>query len=166
MEKFTITHELRGAAPEAWVLLLDDEFVGEVYRQDLGYRQWAVSERTEDSGKTTRKVLMTPNRSMPGPVAKVFGSDYQESEHSVFSPSARVWQWNRVSSTMADKLRQEGLVRIEEAGAGSRMVIQTVIEAKIFGVGPQVESTFKKAYREEADTFAVSLSKRLAAAQG
>ncbi|MGW1769116.1 DUF2505 family protein [Streptomyces sp. NPDC002073] len=164
MGKFTTTHELQGPASEAWALLIDDEFMGEVYRQDVGYPSWDVVERTEGTEEVTRKVAMVPKREMPAPVAKLFGSGYREVEESKFSTSARVWSWKRVPSTLADKLVQEGTVRIEEAEGGlSRLVIEIRLEAKIFGVGGLIEATYEKAYRSEADTIAASLSKRLAA---
>ncbi|WP_058042014.1 DUF2505 family protein [Streptomyces roseifaciens] len=167
MGKFTTTHDLRGAAPEAWALLLDDAFMEEVYLQDLGYPEWKVTQRTEGPEQTTRKVMMEPRRELPVPVAKVLGAGYRDAEESTFSTPTRTWSWKRVPSTLADKLRQGGTVRVEEAGADlSKLVMSTEIEAKVFGVGGLIESTFEKVYREEAERIAASLSKRLAAAKG
>ncbi|UQI46474.1 hypothetical protein M1P56_20040 [Streptomyces sp. HU2014] len=163
MGKFAITHELNGTESETWALLLDDAFMGETYVQALEYPEWTVVERNEGSEQTTRRVAMQPKRAFPGPVAKVLGSGYREFEESTFHISTRVWEWKRIPSTLADKLSQSGVVRLEPIGdTKSRLISEIKIEAKVFGIGGLMESTFERAYREEADKVAASLNERLA----
>ncbi|MGW2084134.1 DUF2505 family protein [Streptomyces sp. NPDC001880] len=161
MGKFTTTNEFNGALSKIWELLLDDVITAEVYLQDLGYAEWAVADRQEGPEQTTRRVAMQPKRELPGPLAKLFGSGYRETEKSTFSTSERTWHWKRIPSTMADKIRMEGAVRFEELGPDrSRVISEISVEAKIFGVGGLFESSFEKSYREEMDRLVASLSKR------
>ena len=52
-------------------------------------------------------------------------------------------------SALADKMRNEGVMRIEAIGDNKvRRIADITIEAKIFGVGGLIESTAEKQLRE------------------
>ncbi|OAR22795.1 hypothetical protein A8W25_24800 [Streptomyces sp. ERV7] len=158
MGKFSLTHDIQVSAADVWALLLDRSFAERTFGEI--YRQYTVTEQS-DSGQTViRKAILEPAADFPGPLAKVLGSGYREAEESNFDTPQSLWSWKRVPSTLSDKVRMEGVVRIEEAGGGhSRMVTEIDIEARIFGIGGLFESTFEKRYREDWDKLAIALNK-------
>ena len=96
-----------------------------------------------------RKVNGTPKMDVPGPVAKVLGSNFGYKEEGKYTKSTKLWQWKMIPSTMADKLRNEGTMRVEAVGETKvRRIAELVIEAKVFGIGGLIESSAEKQLRD------------------
>lgn len=70
-------------------------------------------------------------------------------------------------STMADKLRQEGTMRIEPIGDSKvRRIAELTMEAKVFGIGGLIESTTEKQLREGWDRSAVFMNRYIQSKKG
>jgi hypothetical protein len=103
---------------------------------------------------------------MPGPVAKLMGSNFSYKEEGSFDKATKIWSWKLIPSTLADKMRNEGSVRVEAVGDDKvRRVAELLIEAKIFGLGGLIESSAEKQLRDGWDQSAVYMNKYIAAAK-
>ncbi|MGK5732034.1 DUF2505 family protein [Streptomyces sp. URMC 124] len=163
MSQFTVQLSVNGAASEVWALLTDDAFLEDLYRNRLNYVKWAVDQRHDaPEGDLIRKVTLIPPMNAPAPVRKLLGPGFSETEDSRYDRKRLTWTWRRTPSTMADKIKEEGQVRVEEAaGGGSLVVADTTIECKVFGVGGLMESTAEKHSRNDWRTLGEALNQRL-----
>jgi hypothetical protein len=84
----------------------------------------------------------------PGPVAKALGSSFGYSEEGTFDKKTRTFRFKMKTTTMTDKLRNEGTVRVEPLGDNRcRRVVEIVAEAKVFGIGGLIEGSLEKSFR-------------------
>lgn len=149
MGKFTVTHEINCNAETFWKVFFDKDFNNKLYKENLGFPEFTILDQRETDGDIVRKVKGTPKMEVPGPVAKVLGSNFGYTEEGKFNKTTKLWQWKMIPSTMADKLRNEGTLRIEPVGDTKvRRVAELVVEAKIFGVGGLIESSAEKQLRD------------------
>ncbi|MDC0711888.1 DUF2505 family protein [Stigmatella sp. ncwal1] len=164
MGKFTATHEIHCTEDAFWKLFFDKESDTRFHKEDLGYLEYQIVEQRETSTETFRNASAQPRMDLPGPLMKLFGSGYRHTEEGRFDKGTKLWSARRTPSTMADKFRQEYVLRVEPVGTDRvRRVIEYNIEAKVFGVGGLMESSFEKLVREEFDKSAAFLNKHLTA---
>ena len=162
MGKFTVTHEIRCDVDTFWKVFLDKDFNQRLFREVLGFPEFNITEQNETDSTITRRVTGTPKMNMPGPVTKLLGSNFRYSEEGKLDKGSKVWSWKMIPSVMADKLRQEGTMRVESAGPGKvRRIAEIVNEAKIFGLGGLIESSAEKQLREGWDASATFMNKFL-----
>lgn len=163
MAKFTVTHEINCDEETFWKLFFDKDFNEQLYKTQLGFPEFTIVEQRDNDHETFRKVSGQPKLDLPGPVAKVLGSGFRYTENGTLDKGAKIWRWKMTPSTMADKLRNEGEMRIERVGDNKvRRVASIFIEAKIFGIGGLLESTTEKELRKGWDESAVFMNKWLA----
>ena len=163
MGKFTVTHEINCDADTFWKVFLDKAFNETMFRESLGFPEYQVVDQKETDSEITRRVVGTPKMDLPGPVAKLLGSNFRYTEDGKLNKGTKVWTWKMTPSTMADKLRQEGTMRIELVGDKKvRRIAEIVNEAKVFGIGGLIESSAEKQLREGWDRSATFMNKYLA----
>jgi hypothetical protein len=152
MGKFTVTHEINCNVETFWKVFFDKDFNTKLYKENLGFPEFTIVDQRETDSEIARKVNGTPKMEVPGPVAKVLGSNFRYTEEGKFNKSTQRWQWKMIPSTMADKMRNEGTLRIEAVGDTKvRRVAELVIEAKVFGIGGLIESSAEKQLRDGWD---------------
>lgn len=163
MGKFTVTHEINCDVETFWKTFFDKDFNEKMFLQGLGFPEFRVVEQNETDSRLTRRVAGQPKMELPGPVAKLLGSNFRFTEDGTWDKSSKVWSFKMTPSTLADKLRQEGTMRIESVGPGKvRRIAELFIEAKVFGVGGLIESTTEKQLRDGWDKSAVFMNRYLA----
>lgn len=163
MGKFTVTNEIRCNQETFWRIFFDKAFNEELYLKVLGFPSFKIVSQTENDREILRKVAGQPKMNVPGPLAKMFGPGFGYTEEGRFDRATQVWTWKLTPSSMAEKLRNEGSVRVTSTGENTvRRVADITIEAKIFGVGGLIESTTEKQLREGWETSAVFMNKWLA----
>jgi hypothetical protein len=163
MGKFTATHEINCNSETFWKIFFDKEFNEQLHREALGYPEFSVVEQRETETVIVRKCNSVPRREFPGPLAKLLGSGYREMEEGSLDKATEVWAWETIPSSMTDKLRLEGTLRVEATGDDKvRRVAEFGVEAKIFAVGGLLESSFEKMLRNEWDISAVFMNKWIA----
>jgi Protein of unknown function (DUF2505) len=166
MGKFTVTHEINCDAETFWKTFFDKDFNEKLYKGALAFPEYAITEQTDTDTEITRKVAAQPKMDVPGPVAKLLGANFRYVETGSMDKAKKLWVWKLTPSTLADKLRTEGTVRVEPAGDGKvRRVADMTIEAKIFGVGGLIESSAEKQLREGWDKSATFMNKWLSGAR-
>lgn len=163
MGKFTVTHEINCDVETFWKIFLDKDFNQKLFLEELKFPEFQISDQRETDNELTRRVTGTPKMDLPGPVAKLLGSNFRYTEEGKLDKKTKVWTWKMIPSAMADKLRQEGSMRIEALPNGKvRRVAEIVNEAKVFGIGGLIESSAEKQLREGWDRSAVFMNKFIA----
>lgn len=163
MAKFTVTHEINCDEETFWKLFFDKDFNEQLFKKELGFPEFSVIEQRDNDRETFRKVSGQPKLDVPGPIAKLLGSGFRYTEDGKLDKASKVWRWKMTPSTMADKLRNEGSMRIEKIGDNKvRRIAEIEVEAKIFGIGGLMESTTQKELTAGWNASAVFMNKWLA----
>jgi hypothetical protein len=162
MGKFTVTHEIPCNAETFWKLFFDKEFNEEMFLKALGFPEYKILEQREDDREIFRKISGQPKMNAPAAVSKILGSGFRYTEDGTWDKGTKVWRWKMTPSTLADKMRNEGTMRIEEVGTDKvRRVADLIVEAKIFGVGGILEGFAEKELRSGWDHSAAFFKKWL-----
>ncbi len=150
MANIKITHEINCNEETFWKLFFDKEFNEKLYKEGLGFPEWATEEHTETDAEIRRRTRGRPKlKNVPGPVAKVLGDSFGYVENGSMNKAEKVWRWKLTPSTLADKMKQEGQLRVEKLGDDKvRRHVEMVVEAKVFAIGGLLESTAEKSLRE------------------
>jgi len=160
MGKFTVTHEINCDEETFWKIFFDKTFNEKLYREKLGFPSFDILEQRDTDSGTFRKCTGEPKMTLPGPVTKLVGSNFRYTEEGSFDKGSKTWRWKMIPSTMADKIRNEGTMRVEKVGEGKvRRIADITIEAKVFGVGGLIESSAEKQLREGWDESAVFMNR-------
>lgn len=166
MSKFTVVHEIQGSEDTFWKFFFDKTSNTRLHTEGLGYPNYQIVEQNETGTQITQKASAQPSMNLPGPITKILGSDYRHIEEGLFDKSTKLWTAKRTPSSLADKFRQEYELRLEPVGTDRvRRIISYVVEAKIFGIGGLMESSFEKQLREEFDASAAFLNKEFTASK-
>jgi hypothetical protein len=158
-----LNHVINCDADRFWEVFFDRAYNDELYKVALGFPEFSILEQKETPTGIYRKAAGQPKMNAPGPVAKLLGSNFKYVEEGNFDRAAGVWKWKLTPSTLADKIRNEGSVRLEPGGEGKvRRIADLVVEAKVFGVGGMLEGTAEKSLRDGWEKSAVFLNEWLA----
>jgi len=163
MATINLTHEINCDEDTFWKVFLDKEFNEKLYKEGLGFPEFSIVEQTETDSEIRRKTAGKPKMSnVPGPVAKLMGDSFRYTELGSMDKKNKVWKYKLTPSVMADKIRQEGTVKLQPSGPGKvKRVVELIIEAKVFGIGGMIESSTDKSLREGWDTSARFMNKWL-----
>lgn len=149
MSTFRVTHEINCNVETFWKIFFDKAFNETLYREGLGFPEFEVVEQRETDSQIIRVCKGKPKLDMPGPVMKLLGDSFRYTENGTFDKATKVWRWKMTPSTMAEKLRQEGTLKIEPIGDTKvRRVAELINEAKVFGIGGLLESSAEKSLRD------------------
>jgi hypothetical protein len=160
MGKFTVRHEINCNEETFWKVFFDKEFNEKLYKGELTFPEFKILDQTDSDSETVRKVAGTPKMNVPGPVAKVLGSNFSYKEEGRLDKKSKVWSWKMIPGNMADKLRNEGTMRIEKIGDDRvRRIADLVIEAKVnMLINGLIESSAEKQLREGWDQSAIFMN--------
>lgn len=162
MGRFTVTHEIHTDVDGFWKLFFDKEFNEKLYREALGFSAYNIVEQRDGERELFRRVTGVPKMSVPGPVAKVLGSNFGYTEEGTWDKGTKGWRWTIIPSTSPDKIKSSGSMRVEAAGDGKvRRIAEMTLEAKIFGIGGMIESAGEKDLRDGWDKSAVFMNQWL-----
>ena len=162
MGKFTISHEIPCNAETFWKTFFDKEFNETLFLKELGFPEFKIVEARDTEKEIFRRVSGQPKMNLPGPIAKLLGPGFKYTEDGTFDKATKTWRWKMTPSSLADKIRNEGTMRIEPAGDNKvKRITEMVMEAKIFGLGGLLESSAEKSMRDGWDKSAVFMNKWL-----
>lgn len=163
MSRFTLVHEIQCDAETFWKIFFDKDFNETLFREHLRFSKFDVLEYRDSERSIFRKVSGTPKMDLPGPVAKLLGSRFSYTEEGTFDRASGVWNWKMALSALADKIHNQGSVRIEPVGPGKvRRIADITTEAKIFGIGGMIESAAEKNMRAGWDASAAFMNRWIA----
>ncbi len=153
---FTMTNEIDCNVEKFWETFLDPKLTERLFKEALGFTEFRIVEQTDTESTLTRRSAATPKMNFPGPVMKLFGERFGYTEDATFDKATKVWRWTMTPSTMPEKLRHEGSVRVEPIGdTKCRRIVDITLEAKVFGIGGLIESSVEKQIRESWEKSAV-----------
>lgn len=159
MPTFTMKHEIACDEATFWKVFVDKDFNEKLYREVLEFPEFAIVEQKDTDTEYRRKAVGKPKMNMPGPVQKLLGSSFGYTEEGRLDKAKGLWTFKITPSTLADKMRNEGNVRIEKIDEKKvRRVVELTIEAKVFGVGGMLESTAEKSMRDGWEKSAVFMN--------
>ena len=157
MTTFTMRHDIDCSPDRFWELFFDNDLQKRIF-DELGFPKWEVVETKETDAEIVRIVKAVPKLDAPAPVAKLLGSNFGYTEEGRFDRASKVFRFVIKPTTLAEKLRNEGSVRVEPKPDGTcTRVVDVIAEAKIFGVGGMMEKMTEKSFRDgwgkSADVF-------------
>ena len=163
MGKFTVTHEIACDVDTFWKTFFDPAYNEKQFLEALQFPAFKITDQKENDREIIRTVAAQPKMNVPGAIAKLMGPNFRYVEEGRFDKATKVWSWKLIPSVLADKVRQEGKLRVEPLGENRvRRVADLTIEAKIFGLGGLIESSTEKQLRDGWDESARFTNKYLA----
>jgi hypothetical protein len=163
MNRFTMTHEINCNVETFWKVFFDATFNQKLYLEGLKFPDFRILDQKETDTQITRRATGKPKLNMPGPIMKVLGDSFGYTEDGTFDKASKIWRWKMTPTTLADKLKQEGSMRLEPVGDSKvRRIAELSIEAKIFALGGLMESSGEKQLREGWDESAVFMNRWVA----
>ena len=147
MATFTMRHELDCDCERFWKMFFEADFNEALYKA-LGFPAWKLIDSKETDTEIIRIVKATPNMDAPAAVTKLLGSSFGYDEEGRFDKASKTHKFIIKPNVMTGKLRNEGSVKCEPRGEGKcTRVVEIIAEAKVFGVGGMIESSFEKSFR-------------------
>ena len=147
MPTFQMKHEIE-CTPERFYKLFTDKEFNEALYKALEFPEWKMLDVKDTDKEIIRTVKATPKMEAPAVVVKALGSSFGYTEESKFDKGTNLQTFVIKPSTMADKLKNEGKVRIEAVGSDKCMrIVDITVEAKVFGIGGMIESSLEKSLR-------------------
>ncbi len=143
MAKVVIRHTYDCDEETFWKdILYDEAFNHRLYLEHLQFKAWKVERFEETDAEIRRAVTIQPvTGELPGPLAKLVGDNLGFREESVFDKATRRYKLRIIPNRLADKLRIEGVLRVEGRGEGRcERILELDVEAKVFGLGSMIES--------------------------
>ena len=147
MGTFTVKHDLACDAARFWKLYFDTGF-NETLFKALQFPEWTQLELDETESAIVRKVKATPKLDAPAAVGKLLGSSFGYEETVRFDKAKQTLSFVMRTNVLTDKLRTSGTLACEPRGEGKCVrVVENHVEAKVFGLGGMIESSFEKSFR-------------------
>ena len=147
MGTFTMRHELDCDCDRFWALFFDKDFNEQLFKA-LEFPMWKLVDTKETDTEIIRTVKATPKMEAPAAVAKLLGSSFGYDEEGRYDKAKKTLKFIIKPNTLTEKLRNEGTVKCEPRGEGkSTRVVEITAEAKVFGVGGMIESSFEKSFK-------------------
>ncbi|HEY8079084.1 MAG TPA: DUF2505 family protein [Labilithrix sp.] len=148
MGKFTMTHDLDCDVEKFWDLFLNGKEFNEKLFAALEFPEWKLVDQHEEGDVIVRTVKATPKMEAPAAVVKILGDRFGYTEHGRYDKKTKIYKFDIETTAMKDKLKNGGVVRCEANGEGkSKRIVDITAEAKVFGLGGVIESSFEKSYR-------------------
>jgi hypothetical protein len=149
MPTITLRNDIDCGPEKFWELFWNEEVQKRIFLQELHFPAWQVIEHKETETEIRRVVKATPKLDAPAAVQKVLGSNFGYTEEGRFDKASKIYKFVVKPSAMADKLKNEGTVRIEAKGEGKvTRIVDLVMEAKIMMIGGTIEKITEKGQRE------------------
>lgn len=144
MKKATRTVDLDCSAETYWKTFFDDAFVRAVHLEGMAFREIEILAKTE----TSRRLRAVPKLEAPEAVAKILGDRFGYEERATFDRAKNEWRFSMLPNALGDKLKTEGVIRVEELGPNKiRHRDEVTFECKVFGLGGIIETTAEKQLR-------------------
>lgn len=158
MVKFTLVHEIPCDTETFWKIFFDKEYNDKLYRGRLEFPKFEILEQKDTGAQIHRKAAGQPKMDLPGPLAKLLGPGFSYVEDGTLDKATNTYRWKLVTSTLSEKIRNEGVLHVEPAGDGKiKRIVELSMEAKVFGLGGMLEKTGEKSMRDGWEGSAVFL---------
>ena len=146
-----------------WKLYWDPEF-DQVLRRESKVERQLLEER-RDGAILVRRLRFTPERELPGPVARLLGSSkliYEQENR--WDEAAGVLEWRVIPTILPGKLDARGKFTVRAAPGGCEQVVEGNITVSVPFLGGQIEKAVvgevEKSYHRTAEVFRRWLEER------
>jgi hypothetical protein len=137
--KFRVEHIIPNISLEAFETLFFDEPFNIALCQAVNLAR-TLESRTVEGGRLERATRIGPDREIPGPVAKVLGTNkFEYTEHIDYVLGSFKGAWKTVPAMMADKVESAGTFSFVARGKDVARVVEGDVKVKIFGLGSVIE---------------------------
>jgi len=141
MRKVTRTLTLDCDANTVWSMFFDDAFIRGVHLDGMEFRELEILKKTD----TTRSLRAVPKMDAPAAVAKLLGDRFGYEERATLDREKNEWRFSMIPNALGDKLRTEGVTRLEALGDDRvRRRDEVTFDCKVFGLGGLIEGTAEK----------------------
>jgi len=153
--KFRVEHVFSDISLADYEALFFDETFNTALCKAVRLERTLVKRELE-GGRLTRALRISPDREIPGPVAKVIGaSKIEYTEHINYTYGSHKATWRTDSSILPDKVESSGALGFLERGGKVVRWVEGDVKVKIFGLGGIVErfivADVEKSYDNAAD---------------
>lgn len=145
MVKLELLHDIECSESSFWKAYFDEALTRRLFLEGLGFRDYVVKSQTEDEKTIVRTVSVEPTLALPGPLVKLLGSQFRYTEEGTFEKATKSFRWKLVPSTLADKIRVDGVMTTTALGdQRTKRRVELVVSADVFMLGRLIEETFAK----------------------
>ncbi|MBI5488069.1 MAG: DUF2505 domain-containing protein [Deltaproteobacteria bacterium] len=135
--KVTVSHTLDCTAETFWKrIFFDREYNHALFVGEMKFPAYEVLELRETPERVDRKVRVTPPQKGPDIVRKFIKGTMSYDEIGAWTASDGAYRFRTITSTMTDKIKISGTVRVEPA-AGGKIVrhadMEVVVDVMLVG---------------------------------
>lgn len=143
-----ISHDFESTEDAFLDLFFNKDEMIRMYREYMHFPEFAITQN-EEGDRIKRVIVAVPKMELPSAIAKLAGGSVRYTEDGVFDKKTKVFTWKTTPSLMSEKIKNEGVMRVESLGGGKiRRTAEITLEAKVFGIGGVIESTFEKTIKD------------------
>ena len=142
MADVRIEHTFNCSADTYWdKIFFDDEYNRRLFMEALSFESFEVVSVEDTSTGKKRVIDASPKMGdLPGPLKKVIGDGIGYRETGEWNKDAGTFTTKVVTNKLSDKIKIEGVLKMEDAGDGkSKRVFTCTVTCKMFGVGGMIE---------------------------
>jgi hypothetical protein len=146
---FIVRHDLDCTPDFFWERVHpSDAFNDFLYKEKLGF-EYEVIRLDPKTGERDARIV--PKVDAPAAVKKIFG-DGSFVERGRFDAVKKVYSFDIIPSTLADRIRLGGAMRMEPRGTdGCTRVVDFEVDARVFGLGGVIEAFVQRTVRASYD---------------
>jgi len=127
--------------PEVYWEAFWDPALDEKMQQGTSVKRELLVDRTEGDVRIQR-YRFTPEKTLPGPVAKLIGTDritYEQENRCDMKTG--ILNWKVYPAFLADKVTAEGIFTVKPTATGCERIVDGKIEVRVPFVGGRIEDT-------------------------
>lgn len=136
--KLTVRHTFPCTVAEFWEMFWEPAF-DERMQAGTAVRRELLGDREEGQTRIQR-FRFIPEKTLPGPIAKIAGTDritYEQENR--FDRAAHVLRWKVIPAILADKVTAQGEFTVRAVPEGCERLVDGVIEVRVPFVGGRIE---------------------------
>jgi len=143
-----ISHDFDATEEAFFALFFDKDAMIRMYREYMSFPECAITQHDE-ADRIKRTIVAIPKMEMPSAIAKIAGGSVRYTEEGLFDKKSKDFTWKTIPSLLTEKIKNDGIMRVQSLGNGKiRRTAEITLEAKVFGLGGMIESTFEKTIRD------------------
>ncbi len=154
MADIRVEHVFECSADVFWErVFFNSEFNRRMYLNELQFSSWRETERRDEGDTLFRVVELTPPLGdLPAPLKRLIGNGFGYREEGTFDKLAKRYRARAIPNRLADKLSVRGEMWCEPLDENRcRRIFAGKVTAKVFGIGPLLESRIVSDMRASYD---------------
>lgn len=154
--KLLVRHAFSCSTDAFWKMYWDDAFDA-MLRKESAVQREVLEERTEGS-VLVRKVRLTPDRELPGPVATLLGTKkLVYDQENRWDKATSTMSWRVIPTILPGKLDANGTFKVVRTPTGCEQVVEGVISVNVMFVGGQIEKAVVAEVEKSYEKMAASV---------